>query len=124
METKDLKVGREVYVKHPEMENILVGRVMSVCHIGDKDFVEIYTCAKGVVCVECSNVYADFNDARKAISPMRQKDYYEETSTVEGLLKFLERHRMLYWHDANDDAVAVIRKRLDEIGAKEMEGQV
>lgn len=111
------EVGDIVWFDYGHVERIkpLKGRIKNI----EGDYAEIVVNKHriGKVRKDLSEIYAsrqEYDIAKKIESDKRQQDYYEKTATVNELLRFLDGREMICRGDADNDAWAVITRRLRE----------
>lgn len=114
-------VGDFVWFDYIDKKIPIRGQVKRVVQYGNhkKDHAEIFVGKHGLnkVAVALENIYPSrqaYDEAKKAESEKRQAEFWKQTSTLEGLLTFLDCREMIVRGDSSDDAWAVIQRRLNE----------
>jgi hypothetical protein len=97
----------------------LKGRIKEIVQEKNETWADIVVNKHGIGKVQMNIKYLypswqEYDAAKKEESEKRQAEFYKQTSTVEGLLRFLDCREMLIKGDASDDAWAVIQRRLNE----------
>ena len=133
VKAKKLKVGQHICFRPKDFDNIVDGKIMNgkvvrVYRENNCNLVDIYAIEnKCQMTLKCDDVYSTFAEAKEAVFPERQKRFYEETETVEGLLKFLCEHARIrfdclvdgYFLNDNDAQIVFsqrMREMLERVG--------
>lgn len=114
-------IGDIVWFDYIDFNFPIKGQVKNIIRYDNhkKSRAEIFVGKHGLnkVAMPLENIYPSrqaYDEAKKAKSEKRQAEFYKQTSTVEGLLHFLNSREMLIKGDASDDAWTVIQRRLKE----------
>lgn len=114
-------VGDIVWFDELDIKFPIKGQIKKIYRYGNhkEDFADIYVGKHGVgkVTKAVEYIYPSkqaYEEAKRFESERKQAEFWEQTSTIEGLLNFLDGREMLIRGDSSDDAWAVIQRRLKE----------
>ena len=118
IDISDIKLGIYVHMRHETIPFPIVAKVIQIDPLGDGDHVKVAINLRGIdnAVVNCADLYETAYELKEAEDKKNVSKYYEKTSTVEGLLRFLSEHKMINWCIGDDAALEVIEKRLEEAG--------
>lgn len=118
IQLSNIKLNSYVYMRHEAIPHPIAAKVVAVEPRDDGDcvIVEIILHNIGLVTVKCEDIYATADELKEAEYKRDFDRYYEETSTINGLLKFLQENEMLASWTEDNVMWDVLNKRLDEAG--------